>query len=185
VRSLEEHHTDDSVQFKVWVKKEEAFDERRLRLCKKHPESMFLLNAQGNVQRFSSVEHILRVFVDQRLALYVQRKTLLCENLREKVRGGQRQFAFLEAVLGGSFPLFTASPEEIQTHMDQHGWPMTFLNLNLRCLTKERLSDLTSSVHTWTDELASISQCTPQQMYERDLQEMAAFLPFKNCKRQK
>lgn len=132
--------------------------------------TLTLLNEDGKVAEFESIEHILRYFTDFRLKKYDELKSVKIEDLTKRIDKTNVLLKFIELYLSGKIKLDKDTPiEKTLKVLDKHKLPHSVLDMQIRKLTKEEYDKLSKQKQDLEAELKKVKTTTTLQMYKEDL----------------
>lgn len=132
--------------------------------------TLTLLNEEGKVTEFNSIEHIASYFTKFRLEMYDKLKDVKIENLEDRISKTSEILRFIELYLSGKIKLDKNTPiEKTIKILDKEKLPHKVLDMQIRKLTKEEYEKLLNYKEELIKELERVKTTTTIDMYVEDL----------------
>jgi len=182
IKSYEDYSEDDNFLFEVKVTKEflQQSDEdiqNSLKLVKRVSENYTCVDENNSIREFSSIEEILKAYIEVRLEYYQKRKKYLLSKYQEEIDILDSKAIFIKAVIDGDI-VVSNTPKKDIIHMIESlpRRPLKLqdsfdylLNMQIYSLTKERYDDLLNQIETKKNNIQKLSSKTEKNLWEEDL----------------
>jgi DNA topoisomerase-2 len=142
----------------------------KFKLIKKMPDDLlWVLDENGKVKHFASVNDLITYFVDFRLKKYDDRKDRLVKVLREKLKQNTDICKFIELVITGKIEIRNRKRADIKAELKPYDLPDSLLSYPMAKLTKEEYDALLKENQDIQKELQYVIDTTTKDMYLNDL----------------
>ena len=142
----------------------------KFKLIKKMPEDLlWVLDENGKVKHFSTVNDLIIYFVDYRLKRYDNRKDRLVKVLNERLKQNSDMCKFIELVITGKVEIRNKKRADIKAALKPYDLPDTLLSTPMSKLTKEEYDELLKQNEEIKKELQYVIDTTTRDMYINDL----------------
>lgn len=192
---FEKHYTDSDVCYKLkfssGVLSEWKDIEKELKLTDGKAfltSNMHLFNANGQIQRYHTVNEILLEFYEKRKSCYIRRKAYQMDQLTKEIHFLQYRIRFIQFILDDTLILTRKSILEIETELETLEFPrammyeLTFqkkdgfsynylIDLSIRSITKEKFLTLEEEVKQKKEELQNLEALTIEEIWIKELDE--------------
>ena len=176
VRDYHDASTEESFDFNVTVPRSTtALTEEQLyqkfKLVARESENFTLWNASGVLQRFSSAEDVITMYVEWRLSFYEVRRQKLISDTKESIRWLNEMVRFIRFYLA-NVKLFrdTSKKELIELLLSEKFSDYDkLLGMPIWNLTKDKIAELEKKLGDLKIYLASLESDAPTEMYRREL----------------
>jgi DNA topoisomerase-2 len=109
--------------------------------------NMHLYNRDGYIQKYNTIEEIMREFYDIRLEFYEKRRNYLLEKLQHEINIILEKIRFIEGVINDTLIIFHKEDEEIIQLLEENNFIKIddsydyLINMSLRNLTKRKIEE--------------------------------------------
>ena len=142
----------------------------KFKLIKKMPEDLlWVLDENGKVKHFDTVNDLIIYFVDYRLKRYDNRKDRLVKVLNERLKQNSDMCKFIELVITGKVEIRNKKRADIKAALKPYDLPDTLLSTPMSKLTKEEYDELLKQNEEIKKELQYVIDTTTRDMYINDL----------------
>ena len=142
----------------------------KFKLIKKMPDDLlWVLDENGKVKHFDTVNDLIIYFVDYRLKKYDNRKDRLVKVLNERLKQNSDMCKFIELVITGKVEIRNKKRADIKDALKPYNLPDTLLSTPMSKLTKEEYDELLKQNEDIKKELQYVIDTTTRDMYLNDL----------------
>ena len=142
----------------------------KFKLIKKMPDDLlWVLDENGKVKHFDTVNDLIIYFVDYRLKKYDNRKDRLVKVLNERLKQNSDMCKFIELVITGKVEIRNKKRADIKDALKPYNLPDTLLITPMSKLTKEEYDELLKQNEDIKKELQYVIDTTTRDMYLNDL----------------
>lgn len=135
--------------------------------------TLTLLDENGRVAIFNSVEEIIEYFTAFRLNLYTKLKSVKISDLEQRIEKLSEILKFLELYLDGKIKLDRNTPiDKTKVELDKHKLPHSVLTIQFNKLSKEEYDKLAQQKKDFEDELKIVKTTPEKVMYTKDLKNL-------------
>ena len=187
VRRVISHHTDVVVAFDIHLG--QAFaeslhkDEEKLikvfKLRKKiDTNNMHAFDANGCLQKYTSVEGIMDDFYVVRQEMYEKRKRHRLVHLRQQHARLLQKITFLRLVVDGTFVFKGRSKLQLNEQLASHGLGEAehLLSMSMWSMTDEKIQELCAQRNGTASRIIQVETCSIEQMWLLDLTQLEQML---------
>lgn len=103
---------------------------------------LWVLDENGKVKHFDTVNDLIIYFVDYRLKKYDNRKDRLVKVLNERLKQNSDMCKFIELVITGKVEIRNKKRADIKDALKPYNLPDTLLSTPMSKLTKEEYDEL-------------------------------------------
>lgn len=192
-------NTDVVVDFKIMFKKdsydhfknmdEDLFIKTFNLSSTLHSTNMYLLNAEGRIQKYNSVYEIIDYYYSIRLEYYIKRKQAMIEQLRYEMLILSNKAKFISFVKDGKIDQKVMTEKSLtaalqkdfdvdprSTSQSDLGKYEYLVDMGYRSFTNENKKKMQEAVKAKEIELKELERTSPEQMWITDLKEVSALL---------
>lgn len=149
----------------------------KFKLIKKVPnDNLWVLDENGKVKHFITVNELVEYFVTFRLNKYNDRKTRLVDVLTKKLKDNSDLCKFIKLVIEEKIKINNRPRVDIKVDLKSYSLPDTMLNVPISKLTKEEYEALLKENEEIKKELEYIKNTTIEDMYLKDLKDLRKIL---------
>ena len=130
---------------------------------------LWVLDENGKVKHFDTVNDLIIYFVDYRLKKYDNRKDRLVKVLNERLKQNSDMCKFIELVITGKVEIRNKKRADIKDALKPYNLPDTLLSTPMSKLTKEEYDELLKQNEDIKKELQYVIDTTTRDMYLNDL----------------
>lgn len=132
---------------------------------------MHCYNADNHIVRFNSIYDIIRAYIPIRIQGYSDRRSFLINKFKLDLDLLNDKIRFVEGVISDQIRIFKVPRSQIIHQLDSlHiGHHQELLNMNISQFTEEKMNDLFHSKSETQQQLDSLTQFTPIQMWISEL----------------
>ncbi len=144
--------------------------------------NMHLFNENGAIQKYSSVNQIIKEFFKIRIEFYEKRKKYMVDVLDQDIGLLNAKVAYILAILEDKINMKKMDEEKVVAYLTKEKYPLDngsynyLLNLATRYLTKDNVAKLKKQLDDKQVELDSLKAKTIKQLYSADLDELEKLL---------
>jgi DNA topoisomerase-2 len=120
--------------------------------------------------------HVAVEFCKRRFETYVERKKLYTQKLIDELKIAQLKLQFVEDVIAKRIILADATDEYLLPIMKQKGYPLTFLDMKLRSITKKKADKIRKEVADIAARLEYYRRVYAGDLWLKDLEDLEAEL---------
>jgi DNA topoisomerase-2 len=149
-----------------------------LKIVDSDTENLTTLDENEKLKIFDCVEDIVKYFVDFRLVFYQKRKDYLIEKLSKELRVLAFKAKFIKSIIDKKLVVNNVKKEVIVKWLEENKFEKIddsynyLLNMPIYSLTNERYMELMKNAKDKKEELDSIKEKEPKEMYLADLNEL-------------
>lgn len=169
-----------SIQFEPGRLKKEIGQEatdthlpNKFKLIKRVPaDNLWVLDENGKVKHFCSVNELTEYFTTFRLGKYNDRKSRLVDVLTKKLNENTDLCKFIKLVIENKLKINNRPRADIKADLAKHNLPDSMLSVAISKLTKEEYEALLKENESIRKELDYIKNTTIEEMYLKDLKDL-------------
>jgi DNA topoisomerase-2 len=190
IRRFTEHHTAETVKFRVSLSPAQMLGAEKLGLIKAFKLSsnislnnMHAFDETQLIKRFHNELEVVEQFFPVRLLAYEQRKAAQLSDLAKSLSKFDNKIKFIEAVINERIIIHRRNKAELVSLLnemkfsrDEHDSYDYLLNLPLSSLTRDRVAALRDDFNKTQDEYNVLFNLTPQQLWLHDLNQLEKHL---------
>lgn len=151
------------------IEKKQHWKALRLGEYLKRP-TLTLLDENGRVAIFNTIEEIIEYFTNFRLGLYTKLKSVKIEDLETRISKLSEILLFLELYLDGKIKLDRNTPiDKTKEQLDSYKLPHSVLAIQFNKLSKEEYDKLANQKAELEAELQKVKTTPEKTMYTNDL----------------
>jgi DNA topoisomerase-2 len=193
LKQYENHYTDRDVRFVLHFNDASTLDklltpdESKCGLCKLDQDyklsstrnlstnNMYLYNAKGQIQKYSSPIEIIKEFCDVRVDYYGKRKKDMLKSLREDEDLLLNKIRFIKAVISSEIKVSTLTKQQLIERLEDDEYKKhneTFdyiLRIPIYNLTKDKVQELEKEYNDLQSEINTIEATTEMMMWKHEL----------------
>ena len=149
-----------------------------LKIVDSDTENLTTLDENEKLKIFDCVEDIVKYFVDFRLVFYQKRKDYLIDKLSKELRVLAFKAKFIKSIIDKKLVVNNVKKEVIVKWLEENKFEKIddsynyLLNMPIYSLTNERYMEMMKNVKDKKEELDSIKEKEPKEMYLADLNEL-------------
>ncbi len=136
--------------------------------------NMHCFASDGNLKKYTNINDIMNEFYEFRLDAYQKRKENLIKVLKEKIEIDSSKAKFIQAVISNKLKLHKLDDNKINSELDKmklykkEGYDY-LLNISLRGITKNKISDLENKIDEFKKELSKLNKLSNKDLWINDL----------------
>ena len=138
--------------------------------------NMVLFTDNSKLVKFSTVFDIVDMFCDKRFELYVLRKKVMTEQLKEDLKYMQNKLRFLTEVMDDKLNINRKSEEVVNEMLTKELYDKKdgaydyLLNMSLRSFTKQKVENIEKNCKDLTNELKELEKLSAYDLWENDIE---------------
>jgi DNA topoisomerase II len=182
-RSYKNNCTEKDILFEIKTNNfsfiEKLHNENKLHTLLRLTKNINLTNmhcfaSDGNLKKYTNINDIMNEFYDFRLDAYQKRKENLIKVLKEKIEIDSSKAKFIQAVISNKLKLHKLDDNKINSELDKmklykkEGYDY-LLNISLRGITKNKISDLENKIVEFKKELSKLNKLSNKDLWINDL----------------
>lgn len=182
-RSYKNNCTEKDILFEIKTNNfsfiEKLHNENKLHTLLRLTKNINLTNmhcfaSDGNLKKYTNINDIMSEFYDFRLDAYQKRKENLIKVLKEKIEIDSSKAKFIQAVISNKLKLHKLDDNKINSELDKmklykkEGYDY-LLNISLRGITKNKISDLENKIVEFKKELSKLNKLSNKDLWINDL----------------
>ncbi|XP_059651852.1 DNA topoisomerase 2-like isoform X2 [Cornus florida] len=193
IQDFKDHSDDTTVDFEVFLTKENLDKAREEGLLKKFKltttislRNMNLFDSEGMLKKYDSPHQILQEFYPLRLDFYKKRKKSMLENLELELLKLQNQVRYITLFAEGKMSAINKSNEDRIVDMQEKGFRAIgkttktpeaaadyayLLDLPFSVFTEEGFKQICESRNTLKKKIEDLKEETPESMWFKDLEQ--------------
>lgn len=162
--------------------KENKLDKLLKMTTKLSVANMHLFNEEGAIQKYSSVNQIIKQFFDIRMNFYEKRKKYMVDVLEHDIALLNAKVAYILAILEDKINMKKMDENKVIEYLTKEKYPEDngsfnyLLNLATRYLTKDNVEKLKKQLSDKQKELDILKSKTIKDLYIEDLTELEKLL---------
>ena len=176
IKDYEDSSTEDSFNFKVMVPRSttalsEAELYKKFKLTSRDTENFTLWNANGTLQKFSSAEDVISMYVPWRLGFYEVRRQKLISDTTEAIRFQSEVVRFIRFYIANVKTFRDTSKKELIEVLSANGFIdyEKLLGMSIWNLTRDKIAELEKKLDDLKAYLETLKIDSAPQMYRREL----------------
>lgn len=160
------------------TRREERGLDKFLKTEEKQTENLTVLDENGKLKEFKSVNDIIKYFVKFRLTYYDKRKKYIIDTLNDELLLLSNKARFIKMIIEGKIKVNNVPKDTVISQLELakfdkiDGSYSYLLSMAIHTLTKEKYEELLNQKSVKEIELIEIKKIQPIDMYREDLNEL-------------
>lgn len=144
--------------------------------------NMHLFNEEGAIQKYSSVNQIIKEFFKIRMEFYEKRKKYMIDTLEKDIKILNAKVAYILAILQDKINMKKMDEETVIAYLTKENYPKDnssfnyLLNIATRYLTKDNVAKFKKQLDDKKKEFEDLKKKTIKDLYSEDLDELENML---------
>lgn len=144
--------------------------------------NLMLWDTTGKIKRYDTISEIIDEFYEERLKYYQLRKDYMLNKLEYERKVLLNKMKFINAILKGNIKINNVKRTDLEKNIEEVGLDRIedsynyLVNMSLLSLTNEKLLELKISYDKKKEEIQTIIDTTPAQMWIVDLKKLVPFI---------
>jgi DNA topoisomerase-2 len=136
---------------------------------------MYLFNREGRIQKYDTVNDIIREYYAVRLEAYATRKRILLDELQKRARVLENKIRFLQAVIDETIVIHKKNRADLENELSQQGFDRVddvydyLLGIPLYTLTIDKKLELDRQLQDVRSKIDRAEQTSERQMWIEEL----------------
>lgn len=138
---------------------------------------MYLFNHEGRIQKYDSINDIIREYYMVRIDAYITRKRILLEELRKREKIVRNKIRFLQAVIDDTIVVHRRNKTELETELREHGFDLEedsydyLLRMPIFTLTVDKKRELDQQLVEICGRISHVENTSERSMWREELDE--------------
>lgn len=169
--------TFDSKKLQILIKENKL--EKLLKIhTKLSLSNMHLFNDKGAIQKYHSIENMMKEFFNIRISFYQKRKSYMMGQLDYDIKRMNAKALYIISILQDKINMKKMDEDTLLGYLKKENYPQDngsyhyLLNLPTRSLTKDNVEKLKKQIDAKQSELNELTNKTIEQLYISDLDDL-------------
>ena len=136
-----------------------------------------MFDTNGQLHKYNNVSEIIKSFCTVRYEHYIKRKTHQLKVMKQSIDKLNNKVRFIKEVIDRTIPIISFTQTQLvsmlkkRRYQTENGSFDYLLTIPISSMTKDRVHKLESDVKSQVTARNKLSKQTPEQLWERELQE--------------
>lgn len=183
VKTIRDNSTENDVNFTITISEDDIEMDNLIELLSLndtiYTNNMVLFDKNETLQKYSSVQSILKSFCSERYQLYVVRKEGILKGMEFDLKIMKNKKRFITEITEGTMSIKDKEDDELEVELKKKKYDTKedkydyLTSIQMKQITKTKINELSNQIEKLTKEIEQYKKLTPLTIWKNELKELS------------